>query len=208
MKEKKEMENFERIRNLIQKDKKSATENFRRLDFAARLGKHLTAQARPKFYLFFMKNKLVPILGAVLILIGAGMIVNHFISLRASNETFKPAFAAIKDFFREISWEKRAFQNEERFRIGFVRGAEGFYEFVWSVKRVFYSLNREEIADKDVPFLIYEVLQGIALNETTSPSEKEDRDLSKTVTDSVEDLLKESYFHRLIYEVLKKIQEV
>jgi len=210
MNEKKEIENFEQIRNLIQKEKQAATVNLRRLDFAAKLSERLAARAKLKFYTIFMKNKLVPVLGAVLILVGAGMIAKHFMILRASKENLKPAFAPIEDFFQEISRQKRILQDENKYDFGSVPGAEGFYDFVWSVKRVFYSLKREEVIDKDLPFLIYEVLHQAEENraEPELPSENKSRDASKSAFSSGLDLPKDSYFHRLICEVLKKIEEV
>lgn len=168
--------------DLIRKEKEEALQSFQKEAFRARLKRRIEEESKAPIPFVFRFRRPVIATGTVLILIVMGWIAFQVFMLtpeerdaRAIEKTLVRAFESQEFLIARSVPQAEPAQSESN-----------IHEFEWSLKRVVYSVRREDTADSDVPRILSHVLQNAvqfreAEEETSSGvrSESEDRLLFK-----------------------------
>lgn len=143
--------------NLIQKEKEDALQSFREEDFRSRLSQIIEKESKTPVPTVYRLRKLVFAVSAVLLLIVLGWVATQIFTptpyerdARAIEKTLVQALEV-----HELLVALSIPQIEPRPVSG------NLYEFEWSIKRVIYSVQREDIPDSDVPEILSQVLQKV-----------------------------------------------
>lgn len=191
---------FAEIKNLILKEKREALQGFRQEEFNSRLNQQIKAESLRPIPTSFWTRKIVFASGAALLLIAVVWAVIHIFT----PSPFERYTRNIERALGQASNLQTAKSSQSSFDIEHQPGDASFYELEWAIKRVVYSIQREEISDGDIPSLFQQVLQSVLLDEVTG----EDEAHVKEVNRKTESLLEERDLHQLFSQALKKIMEV
>jgi hypothetical protein len=142
--------------DLIRKEKEEAFQSFNKEAFRARLKQRIEEESKtPSPFLFRLWRPVIAIC-TVLVLIVAGWIAFQVfmptLEERDARAIEKTLFRALES--RESLIARSVLQVEP------IQGESDIHEFEWSLKRVVYSAQREDIADNDVPRILSQVLQN------------------------------------------------
>ncbi len=156
----KDKEDFE-FTNLIQKEKGEALQRFRNQEFGSRLKQRIKEEElkTPSPSIFWFRKPVIAA-GTVLLLMVLGWAIST--QLLAPKAYEKDARAVEKAL-------ARAFENHELVIAQSVPQIESqadlvnLHEFEWSLKRVIYSAQRENIPDSDIPQIFSQVLLNAEL---------------------------------------------
>ncbi len=154
---------------LIQKEKEEALLHFHKQDFRSRLNRRIKEESTaPSPHVFWFKRPVVAAI-SVLVLAILGWIAVQLLApspyereAKAIEKTLAQAFDA-----HEILIVQRVPPVEPQ------PGQDNLHEFEWSLKRVVYLAQRENIPDRDVPGILSKVLQNSTLLQE-SPEEGPD----------------------------------
>lgn len=178
---------------LIQKEKEEALLRFPKEDFRARLNRRIQEESIAPSPSVFWFRKPVIVAGTVLILVFLGWISTQ---LFAPSPYEKEARAIEKNLAQvfdvhELLVAQRIPQVEPQ------PGPDNLHEFEWSLKRVVYSAQRENIADSDVPGILSQVLQNVTLVKESE--EKGPEGLNPETENGL--LFKEDNLHQMLYKI-------
>jgi len=149
--------------NLIQKEKEGALQSYREEDFRSRLSRRIDEESKTLTSPIFWFRKPVMAAGIILLLVVMGWIAAQiFITspyerdARAIEKTLARVFDA-----HELLIGQSIPQVEPQ------RGPDNIYEFEWSLKRVIYSIQREDIPDSDIPRIFSQaIINATRIRET------------------------------------------
>lgn len=144
---------------LIQKEKEDALLRFQKEDFLARLNRRIKEESKVPSPSMFWFRKPVIAAGTVLILVAMGWIATQLFTPTPYERDARAIEKNLAQVFdvHELLVAQRVPQVEPQ------PGPDNLYEFEWSLKRVVYSAQRENIADSDVPGILSQVLQNAIL---------------------------------------------
>lgn len=182
-----EKEIFE-FEELIQKEKENALQSFRQEDLRSRLKQRIEEEQRKPFSQVFWQRKPVIVAGSVLLLIVLGWILAR-IFLPTSYE--REARAIRNDLVQ--AFRLHGFIEEAAIPIEPQPGSENLYELEWSIKRVIFAVQRESIADEDIPQLLRQALQNTSLIQQEDKKNPGEMKIEKRNESS----RRESNFHQL-----------
>jgi len=157
--------------DLIQKEKEEALQRFRKLEFGSRLRQRIKEEESitPSPSVFWFRKPVIAS-GAILILVAAGWIAVQLFTLtpherdaRAIEKTLAQAFET-----HELMIAQTVPPIEPQ------PGSDNLHEFEWSLKRVIYSAQRENIPDSDIPQIFNQVLLKAAQFRETEDKEPEE----------------------------------
>lgn len=177
--------------DLIRKEKDEALQSFHKEAFRARLKQRIKEESKtPSPFTFWFRRPVIAVC-TVLVLIVVGWI---------AFQTFVPtpsernARAIEKTLFR-------AFESQELLidqsvpQVESIQVESDIHEFEWSLKRIIYSVQREDITDNDIPRILSHVLQN-----APQVREVEDEKPSGTRSKSEDlSLFQESDSHQMRY---------
>ncbi len=149
--------------NLIQKEKEGALQSYREEDFRSRLSRRIDEESKTLTPSVFWFRKPVIAAGIVLLLVVIVWIAAQIFppspyerDARAIEKTLARVFEA-----HELLIGQSISQIEPQ------RVPDNVYEFEWSLKRVIYSIQREDIPDSDIPRIFSQaLLNAIQIEET------------------------------------------
>ena len=156
---------------LIQKEKEEALQSFRKEEFGSRLKQRIKEEESktPSPNVFWFR-KPVMASGLILFLVAMGWIAIQILKptpyerdARAIEKTLAQAFET-----HELVIAQSVPQIEAQ------PGSDNLHEFEWSLKRVVYSIQREEIPDSDIPQIFSQVLLKAAQFKETEDKEPEE----------------------------------
>ncbi len=141
--------------DLIQKEKEEALRRFRKQEFGSRLKQRIKKEeAKTLSPTVFWFRKPVIASGLILLLVAMGWIAIQILKptpyerdARAIEKTLAQAFET-----HDLVIAQSVPQTEPQ------PGPDNLQEFAWSLKRVVYSIHREEIPDSDIPQIFSQVL--------------------------------------------------
>jgi len=168
--------------DLIRKEKLEALLNFNKEAFRARLNRRIEEEPKKPSPLMLWYRRRIIVVSTVLALVVVGWIAFQTFIPTPSERN---ARAMEKTLFR-------AFESQELLiarslpQVELIQSESDIHEFEWSLKRVVYSAQREDITENDVPRILSHVLQNapqVRESEDEKPSgarsESEDRRLFK-----------------------------
>lgn len=178
---------------LIQKEKEDALLRFHKEDFRARLNRRIKEESiAPSLSVFWFRKPVIAA-GTVLILVILGWIAVQVFApspserdARAIEKTLAQAFNA-----QEIMLAQHVPPVEPQ------PGPDNLHEFEWSLKRVVYSAQRENIPDNDVPGILSQVLQNATLVKESE--EKRPEGLNPETENRL--LFRENNSHQMLYKI-------
>ena len=190
----KDKEIFE-FTDLIQKEKEDALQSFRKEEFDSRLKQRIKEEesktASPSFFLF---RKPVIATGIMLFLIVLGWVV--------ATQVFAPT-PYERDARAVEKALAQAFETHDLIiaqsvpEIEAQPGLDNLHEFEWSLKRVVYSIQRENIPDSDIPQIFSQVLL-----KTAQFMDTEDKEFEELKQESERGLLlKERNSQQIFYQI-------
>jgi hypothetical protein len=149
--------------NLIEKEKEGALQSFREEDFRSRLSRRIDEELKTLIPSVFWFRKPIIVAGIVLLLVVMVWIAAQIFTpspyerdARAIEKTLARVFEA-----HELLIGRSIPQIEPQ------RGPDNVYEFEWSLKRVIYSIQREDIPDSDIPRIFSQaILNATRVRET------------------------------------------
>ena len=159
--------------DLIQKEKEEALQRFRKQEFGSRLKQMIKEEESitPSPSVFWFRKPVIAA-GIVLLLIILGWVV--------STQVFAPT-----PYERDAKSIKKALaQAFETHELMIAQSAppiepqpspDNLLEFEWSLKRVVYSAQRENIPDSDIPQIFRQVLLKAELFRETEDQEPEEQ---------------------------------
>jgi hypothetical protein len=159
--------------DLIQKEKEDALRRFRKQEFGSRLKQMIKEEESitPSPSVFWFRKPVIAA-GIVLLLIILGWVV--------STQVFAPT-----PYERDARFIKKAivqaFETHELMIAQSVTpiepqpSSDNLLEFEWSLKRVVYSAQRENIPDSDIPQIFRQVLLKAELFRETEDQEPEEQ---------------------------------
>jgi hypothetical protein len=177
--------------DLIRKEKQEALLNFNKEAFRSRLIRRIEEEPKkPSPFLFRFRRPVIAV-SAVLVLVVMGWIAFQVFIPTPSERNAR----AIEKMLT------RAFESQEPLisrsvpQVEPIQDESDIHEFEWSLKRVVYSAQREDIADNDVPRILSQVLQNApqvreVQDEEPSGTRSKSEDLS---------LFKKSDSHQMRY---------
>jgi hypothetical protein len=158
--------------DLIQKEKEEALQRFRKEEFGSRLKQRIKEEESkmPSPSVFWFRKPVIAA-GIVLLLIVLGWVVSTQVfaptpyqrDARAIEKTLVQAFET-----HELMIAQSVPQIEPQ------PGPDNLQEFGWSLKRVIYSAQRENVPDSDIPQIFSQVLLQAALFRETEDNESEE----------------------------------
>ena len=178
---------------LIRKEKEEALRSFHKDAFRARLRQRIEEESKTQSPFVFRFHRPVIAVSAVLVLVVMGWIAFQvFVPTPEERE----ARMIEKTLFR-------AFESQELLTARSVAQVEpkqeesDIHEFEWSLKRVVYSAQKEDITDNDIPRILSQVLQNAPQvreveDEKPSGARSKNEDLS---------LFQESDSHPMRYRI-------
>ena len=178
---------------LIQKEKEHALMSFQKQDFRARLNRRIKEESKAPAPSVFWFRKPVIATGMVLILVILGWIATQILApnpYERDARAIKKALAQVFDV-QELLVAQYVPQVEPQ------PGPDNLHEFEWSLKRVVYSAQRENIADSDVPGILSQVLQNATLVKESE--EKGPEELNPETKNGL--LFKEDNSHQMLYKI-------
>ncbi len=168
--------------DLIRKEKEEALQSFHKEAFRARLKQRIGEEPKTASPLMPWHRRPVITVSTVLVLVVMGWIAFQVFIPTASERNARAIEKTLT----------RAFESQEILiaqsvpQVEPIQVESGIHEFEWSLKRVVYSVRREDITDNDVPRILSHVLQNapqVREVEDEKPSgarsKSEDRSLFK-----------------------------
>ena len=180
--------------DLIQKEKEEALQRFRKEEFGSRLKQRIKEEeSKTLSPTVFWFRKPVIAAGIVLLLVAMGWIAIQILKptpyerdARAIEKTLAQAFET-----HELVIAQSVTQIEPQ------PGPDNLQEFGWSLKRVIYSAQREDIPDSDIPQIFSQVLLKAAQFRET-----EDKGSEELKHESENGLLfKEKNSQQIFYQI-------
>ncbi len=178
---------------LIQKEKEDALLRFHKEDFRARLNRRIKEESIAPSPSVFWFRKPVIAAGTVLILVILGWIATQIFAPNPYERDARAIEKALAQVFdvHELLVAQRVPQVEPQ------PGPDNLHEFEWSLKRVVYSAQRENIADSDVPGILSQVLQNTTLLQESE--EKGPEGLNPETENGF--LFRENNSHQMLYKI-------
>ena len=179
--------------DLIRKEKEEALRSFHKEAFRARLKRRIEEESKtPSPFVFRFRRRVIAVSTALILVVVGWIAFQVFIptpherNARTIEKTLTRAFES-----QELMIARSAPQVEP------IQYESDIHEFEWSLKRVVYSAQREDITDKDVPRILSHVLQN-----APQVREVEDEKPSGARPESEDRLLfKESDSHQMRYRI-------
>lgn len=196
------------IKKVIQEEKQSAIEDFRKKDFLSLLDEKIKVRAKPKpkpKHTFpWWSRKPLPIIVSLFLIFIIGIFLRNIFVPSAYEKNLK----AFEDLLVRATHAQRIFQaKESQFPI-VSPGNEAFFRFEWAMKRVLFGLHRKNIPDEEIPFLFYEVLSMVTGNRGDRLVIYEEKEsVLSGLEQGINKLRKEQNCRQLFSQVLKKLQE-
>jgi hypothetical protein len=181
--------------DLIQKEKEEALQRFQKEEFGNRLKQRIKEEESktPSPSVFWFRKPVIAV-GVVLLLIVLGWAIST--QLFAPTPYERDARAVEKAL-------AQAFETHELLVAQSVPpiepqpGSDNLHEFEWSLKRVVYSIHREDIPDSDIPHIFSQVLLKAELFRET-----EDRGSEELKHESENGFFpKENNSHQTFYQI-------
>lgn len=185
-------ESFE-FTDLIRKEKEEALLGFHKEAFRARLNRRIEEEPKtPSPFVFRFRRPVIAV-SAVLVLVIIGWIALRVLTstpyereARTIEKTLTQVFES-QEFLAARSVPQVEPEQEEA----------DIHEFEWSLKRVVYSAQREDITDNDVPRILSQVIQNAPqLREVEDEKPSGARSRSEDLS-----LFKESDSHQMRYRI-------
>ena len=177
--------------DLIRKEKEETLLNFNKEAFRARLNRRIEEEPKtPSPFVFRFRRQVIAV-SAVLVLVVMGWIAFQVFIPTPSERN---ARAIEKMLFRAFEFQEPLIARSVP-QVEPIQDESDIHEFEWSLKRVVYSAQREDIADNDVPRILSQVLQN-----APQVREVEDEEPSGTRSKSEDlSLFKKSDSHQMRY---------
>jgi hypothetical protein len=158
--------------DLIHKEKEEAIQRFRKQEFGSRLKQRIKEEESktPSPSVFWLR-KLIIAAGAALILVVLGWaVVTQLFAPTPYERDARAVKKALVQAFEthELMIAQRIPQIEPQ------PGPDNLHEFEWSLKRVVYSIQRENIPDSDIPQIFSQVLLKAELFREREDEESEE----------------------------------
>ena len=141
--------------DLIRKEKEEALQRFRKEEFGSRLKQRIKEEeSKTLSPTVFWFRKPVIALGIILLLVAIGWIAIQILTPTPYERDARAVEKALAQAFEthELVIARSIPQVEPQ------RGPDNLHEFEWSLKRVIYSIQREDIPDSDIPQIFSQVL--------------------------------------------------
>lgn len=163
--------------DLIQKEKEEALRRFRKQEFGTRLRQKIKEEESitPSPFVFWFQKPFI-VSSLILLLVAAGWIAIQLFTptpYERDSRSIKKALAqAIETHELVIAQSFPSIEPQP--------GSDNLHEFEWSLKRVIYSAQRENIPDSDIPQILSQVLLKAAqFRETEDQGPEELKDESE-----------------------------
>jgi hypothetical protein len=180
--------------DLIQKEKEEALQKFRKQEFGSRLKQRIKEEESitPSLSVFWFK-KPVFASGLILLLVAMGWIAVQLFTPTPYERDARAVEKALAQAFEthELLIAQSVPQVESQ------PDSENLHEFEWSLKRVIYSAQRENISDSDVPQIFSQVLLKSTLFSETEDNESEELKLKSENGYSFEEKNPQQIFNRI-----------
>ncbi len=159
--------------DLIQKEKEEALRRFRKQDFGSRLKQRIKEEdaTTPSPSVFWLRKPVIATGGVLLLIVLGWIVATQLFTLtpyernaRAIENTLAQAFET-----HELVIARSVPQTESQ------PGSDNLHEFEWSLKRVIYSAQREDIPDSDIPQIFSQVLLNTELFREIEDQEPEEQ---------------------------------
>lgn len=164
-------ENFE-FTGLIQKEKEEALQRFRKQDFSSRLKQRIKEEESitPSPSVFWLRKPVIAS-GIILLLVAMGWIAVQLFTPTPYERDARAVEKALVQAFEthELVIAQSVPQTEPQ------PSPDNLLEFEWSLKRVVYSAQRENIPDSDIPQIFRQVLLKAELFRETEDQEPEEQ---------------------------------
>lgn len=158
--------------DLIQKEKEEALQRFRKQDFGSRLKQRIKEEdvITPSPSVFWLRKPVIA-LGLILLLVAMGWIAIQLFTPTPNERDARAVEKALTQVFEthELMIAQSVPQTELQ------PGPDNLLEFEWSLKRVVYSAQRENIPDSDIPQIFRQVLLKAELFRETEDQEPEEQ---------------------------------
>jgi hypothetical protein len=165
-------EDFE-FTNLIQKEKEEALKSFRKQDFGSRLKQRIKEEEAktPSPSIFWFRNPVIATGIMVLLIVLGWVVATQVFTPTPYEKDAKAVEKALAQAFEthELVLVQSAPQIEPQ------SGSDNLIEFEWSLKRVIYSAQRENIPDSDIPQIFSQVLLKSTLFREAEDNESEEQ---------------------------------
>ncbi len=157
--------------NLIQKEKEEALRRFRKQEFGSRLRQRIkeVESIMPSPSVFWFRKPVIAS-GLILLLVATGWIAVQLFTPTANERDARAIEKALVQAFEthELMIAQSLPQIEPQ------PGSDSLNEFEWSLKRVVYSIQRENIPDSDIQQIFNQVLLKAAQFRETEDKEPEE----------------------------------
>ncbi len=157
--------------DLIQKEKEEALQRFRKQEFGTRLRQRIKEEESitPSPSVFWLRKPVIAS-GIALLLVAAGWIA---VQVFTPTPYEKDARAIEKTLAQVIETHELVIARSAP-QIEPQPGSDNLHEFEWSLKRVIYSAQRENIPDSDIPQIFSQVLLKTELFRETEDKGSEE----------------------------------
>jgi hypothetical protein len=160
---------------LIQKEKEEALQYFRKKEFGTRLKQRIKKEESktPSPSVFWFRKPVIAAFGVVFLIVLGWVIATQLFTLTPYERDARAVEKALVQAFEtnELMIAQSVPQIEPQ------PGADNLHEFEWSLKRVIFSAQRENIPDSDIPQIFNQVLLKTAQfreSEDKEPEEMKD----------------------------------
>ncbi|MFQ6081998.1 MAG: hypothetical protein ACE5WD_01405 [Candidatus Aminicenantia bacterium] len=154
MKNKESQEDFREIKSLILKEEEEALRIFRESDFKSRLAARIKSESWKEFSFPLLLKKHIPVLRICLLLIFVGALIIISILLHSHN---KGNFKFVEKFLQQTPGLQRIVKSKVDEGITLATVNNEYSELEWAIKRVLFSVYKEELPRKNLSALIAQI---------------------------------------------------
>ena len=145
--------------DLIQKEKEEALLDYREDAFRLRLDQKIAEENRPsRSYTSWFQKPAIAGSTVLLILFLGWLSTKSFLSSSLGSEEVR-----IKNTFVQLLSQHGNILNQSPLPIEIGAEKSAIYEFEWSLKRVIFAIQRENVQDEDIAQNLSQVLQNAAV---------------------------------------------
>ena len=202
MTEKKFENRSTKMSKIIQLEKQSALEDFRKKDFRAVLEEKINAKAKQKHTVPWPIRKPVPVIVSLILIFIFGVVIKNIVvpsPYEKSQMAFEKILTQTTHIFKTDEIQAPALSTEDK----------TLSDVEWATKRSLLNLHRKSIPDEEIPFLFFEVLNKVAGDRDYRRVIYEEKESESTrLEQEINKLRNEQNYHQLFLQVLKKLLEV
>lgn len=193
------------LQDLISTEKQAALRDLHKQDFVSRLNVHLKSRSRPsQARLRFIQRPQVWVLSGIM----AVTLAVVFKTVWAPSP-YNRSIKALENILTSASQRPVSIPAFPDQRSDISPAESAYYQFEWSMKRILYKVQRENVRDEDIPFLFHNILLGFEkILKSGSTVYSDQRSLFPELGSEIQKLREEKNFQVLFALTLKKLREV